>query len=132
MFSGDKTRVQVTHDIDLLPYTVLKAGEQGTVVASEFEHGGWTWIEVLMDREHEGLVMWRNVAHIADPDISAVRVIKKQEPCFSSANRKHLAIVASLALFAAVGATAVVFPLKTANAVIGAEYVLGLRTPHYE
>lgn len=125
MYSGNHTRVRLTRDIDLQPYTTLRRGEQGTVVASEFEHGGWTWIEVQMDKEHEGLTMWRNVAHIADPDINAVEVLKKQEPCFSSAKRSHLAIVASLVIFATVGVMVVAFPMKTARAFVAVEETLG-------
>src|SRR5512139_149519 len=60
MFRTTK-RAKITSDIDLLPYTVLRRGETGTLVNQD-QYG----VDILMDKRHDGLDWWDNVAHIAD------------------------------------------------------------------
>lgn len=61
-------RVTVLKDIDLQPYTIVKAGERGTVVGVE------DFIDVMMDTPHHGLdanVAW--IEHDASGYIAAIR-----------------------------------------------------------
>lgn len=70
MLARKEKRVTVSKDIDLEPYTVLRKGEKGTVLYSEEDGDGMVTADILMDREHQGLAMWGNTAHIAGPELA--------------------------------------------------------------
>lgn len=48
-------RIRVTRDIDLSPYTIVRAGELGTVV-----YVGAEETDIEMDLTHAGLHQWHN------------------------------------------------------------------------
>lgn len=72
-------RVRVIAAIDLEPYTTLAVGEGGTAVATERDAEGLYSINVRMDKRHNGLARWDNVAHLVTPDTTALRFERRAE-----------------------------------------------------
>jgi hypothetical protein len=86
------SRVRLSRDVDLMPYTVLKKGECGTVTYAEADAAGLYSVDVKMDRTHKGLASWDNEAHIVDPELEAVEFQHRVN--FLSTDGRRLAIVA--------------------------------------
>lgn len=66
-------RATIAKDTNLLPYAVLLKGERGTVVTED--HYG---VDILMDKQHDGLCEYDNVAHIAGADRDFVNVSRRR------------------------------------------------------
>src|SRR5512139_4318901 len=92
MFRTTK-RAKITSDIDLLPYTVLRRGESGTVINQD-QYG----VDILMDKRHDGLGLWQNVAHIAGDAALDVSVAHKRTLRYTSVSRLALCVLVGLAL----------------------------------
>lgn len=68
-------RVKVTHRIDLYPYAVLDAGEQGEVVEVEDVFGSPA-VNVRMEVIHKGLTEWDNCALLVPPESSYIAPLR--------------------------------------------------------
>jgi hypothetical protein len=64
------TRVRATQDIDLRPYTTIKAGETMLVLGTP--EGAPEGIEVLLDQHHVGLRHWDNRVLLVHPEVRAL------------------------------------------------------------
>src|SRR5512139_2601429 len=93
MFCTTK-RAKITSDIDLLPYTVLRRGETGTLVNQD-QYG----VDILMDKRHDGLDWWDNVAHVADgAELEYVSFSHRRVLRRTSVSRLALCVLVGLAL----------------------------------
>src|SRR5512139_780224 len=90
-------KATITNDISLAPYTVIRCGETGTVVNDD-EYG----IDIRMDKHHDGLRMWANVAHICTAELEGVVIRRGRSVTLSYAMLCVLVGLALLGCFEAV------------------------------
>lgn len=84
MMLRNAARVRIRRDVDLEPYTILQAGELGTVVHTYNDAQGVWGVDVRMDKRHPGLAEWNNEAHLVDPELGALEPVSSYLGLLSS------------------------------------------------
>lgn len=72
----ERARVRMGHDVDLMPHTILKKGEEGTIVHVEADALGVYSVEIKMDKLHKGLAEWDNAAYLVAPELDALELVR--------------------------------------------------------
>lgn len=65
-------RVVFSGDVDLMPHTIVRRGEQGVITRACADAEGLVSLEVLLDKHHKGLREYDNHAYLEDPELEQV------------------------------------------------------------